>query len=198
MPLPRYHRLPAETRAAILAVARAHFARDGKEAASFNRIIAEAKISKTSAYHYFDGKDDLFDAVADDAAERTLTALGPWREVSTAAELWQQLTTGTGRLRAQLREHPDDRAVLAEMRQGRDGGRSDEPAGDWMGRLIANGVRIEVIDPGPDAELVATATRGVFDALDRWALEHPEASEESIVDALTTLLARLWGTTVSR
>lgn len=198
MPLPRYHRLPAETRAAILGVARAHFARDGREAASFNQIIAEAKISKTSAYHYFDGKEDLFDAVAADAAERTLTALGPWREVSTPAALWEQLATGTGRLWAQLREHPDDRAVLMEMQQRRDGDRTGEPADDWMGRLIANGVRIEVIDPGPDVELVATATRGVFDALDRWALEHPEASARSIVDALTTLLARLWGATVPR
>ncbi|MEU5402720.1 TetR/AcrR family transcriptional regulator [Streptomyces sp. NPDC005963] len=193
MPLPRYHRLPADTRAAILGVARAHFARDGKAAASFNQIIAEANISKTSAYHYFDGKDDLFGEVVADAAQRTLAALGPWTEVTGADGLWEQLTTGARRLRAQLREHPDDRAVLAEQQRA-GGGHEDEDAGeDWIGLLVANGLRIGVIDPEPDAPLVATATRGIFDALDRWALDHPEASEESVTDALTTLLARLWG-----
>ncbi|MFD9721909.1 TetR/AcrR family transcriptional regulator [Streptomyces sp. NPDC059076] len=193
MPLPRYHRLPADTRAAILGVARAHFARDGKEAASFNQIIAEANISKTSAYHYFDGKDDLFGEVVADAARRTLGALGPWTEVDAAGELWEQLAAGARRLRAQLREHPDDRAVLTEQ-QRVGGGQGEEGGGDdWIGQLVANGLRIGVIDPGPDAVLVATATRGIFDVLDRWALDHPEASEQSVTQALTILLARLWG-----
>ncbi|MGW5687492.1 TetR/AcrR family transcriptional regulator [Nonomuraea sp. NPDC003754] len=184
MPLPRFDRLPADTRAAILAVARAHFARDGKDAASFNQIIAEAGISKTSAYHYFDGKDDLFGAVLADAAVRTLTALGPWTEVATADELWEQLVAGTTRMAAHLREHPDDRAVLAGQPLADDG--------SWVRDLVANGLAIGLIAPAPGAELVTVATMGVIGALDSWALDHPDASDHALADTLVLFLARLW------
>ncbi|MFI7057525.1 TetR/AcrR family transcriptional regulator [Streptosporangium canum] len=188
MPLPRFDRLPVGTRATILAVARAHFARDGKDAASFNQIIAEAGISKTSAYHYFDGKDDLFGAVVADAADRMFTALGPWIDVETEDQLWEQVTAGTTRLMAHLRDHPDDRAVLA----GR-----PHPGGDgssWIHRLVANGLHINLIDPYPNAELITVATIGVFDALDTWALDHPSEPGRSVTDTLTLFLTRLWNT----
>ncbi|MFG2297625.1 TetR/AcrR family transcriptional regulator [Streptomyces sp. NPDC048603] len=186
MPLPRYHRLPADAQTALLAVARTHFARDGKDAASFNRIIAEAGISKTSAYHYFDGKEDLFAAVLEDTAARTLAALGPWTAVDTPAALWEQVGTGTRRLLAHLREHPDDRALLAAGRHG-----SQDP-GPWIRDLVGNGLRIGAIAPDPDPELTTAATQGVFDALDTWALSHPDRPEDELADALVVLLSRLW------
>ncbi|GLW09430.1 hypothetical protein Misp01_45590 [Microtetraspora sp. NBRC 13810] len=188
MPLPRFDRLPADARAAILAVARAHFARDGKDAASFNQIIAEAGISKTSAYHYFDGKDDLFAAVVADAGDRTLAALGPWADVATEGELWAQVTAGTTRLVAHLREHPDDRAVLAAQPYHDPAGRS------WIHRLVANGLRIGLIDPHPDAEPLTVATIGLFDALDAWALDRQDEPIPSVAETLTVFLARLWNT----
>ncbi|WP_066939806.1 TetR/AcrR family transcriptional regulator [Microtetraspora fusca] len=187
MPLPRFDRLPADARAAILAVARAHFARDGKDTASFNQIIAEAGISKSSAYHYFDGKDDLFGAVVADAAARTLTALGPWTEVATADELWEQVVAGTTRLVAHLREHPDDRAVLA--------GLPWSDSGSWVQSLVANGLKIGLIAPHPSAELVTVATTGIFDALDTWALDRPHELDSSVADTLVLFLARLWQAT---
>ncbi|WP_214105204.1 TetR/AcrR family transcriptional regulator [Acrocarpospora catenulata] len=187
MPLPRFERLPADARAAILAVARAHFARDGKDAASFNQIIAEAGISKTSAYHYFDGKDDLFGAVVADAAARTLTALGPWTEVATADDLWDQVVAGTIRLTTHLREHPDDRAVLA--------GQPSSDSGSWIHSLVANGLKIGLIAPSPSAELITLATKSIFDALDAWALDHPHELDSSIADTLVLFLARLWQAT---
>ncbi|MFF8382620.1 TetR/AcrR family transcriptional regulator [Streptomyces kanasensis] len=188
MPLPRFHRLPSDTQAALLAVARAHFARAGRDAASFNRIIAEAGISKTSAYHYFDGKEDLFDAVVGDAARRTLAALGPWTEVATAGELWAQLAEGASRLAEHLRTHPDDRAVLAA-------GRGLEHADDsWIHRLVDNGLRVGVIDPGPSAELLTMVTVAVFTAVDEWTLAHPDRADGGVTQALTAYLARLWQT----
>ena len=183
MPLPRFDRLAPDARAAILAVARAHFARDGMDGASFNQIIAAAGISKTSAYHYFDGKGDLFAAVAADVADRTLAALGPWVEVSTPEALWEQVAAGTDRLGAHLREHPDDRAVLAA---------APHPGGatPWIDALVGNGVRLGLIDPAPDVELLTSATAAVIGAVDAWALQRTDAPH----DALTVLLRRLWNT----
>jgi AcrR family transcriptional regulator len=171
MPLPRFDRLAPEVRAAILAVARSHFARDGRDGASFNRIIADAGISKTSAYHYFDGKDDLFAAVAADTAARVLAVLGPWQPVEAAEELWDRLATGTERLLEHLRGHPDDRAVLAAAAPG--AGQEDP----WIAAMVADGVRIGLIDAGPGLELITAATAAVIGVADARELRQPEAVE---------------------
>jgi TetR/AcrR family transcriptional regulator, regulator of autoinduction and epiphytic fitness len=186
MPLPRFERLAPDARAAILAVARTHFARDGKDAASFNRIIADSGISKTTAYHYFDGKDDLFAAVVADTAGRTLAALGDWADVAAADALMEQVADGARRLAAHLREHPDDRAVLAAA--------PAERRNPWIERLVANGLRIGLIDPYPGAELTAAATAAVIGAVDDWALHRPGRLDESAAQVLTVLLKRLWNT----
>lgn len=191
MPLPRFDRLTASTRTAILAVARSHFARDGRDGASFNRIIADAGISKTTAYHYFDGKDDLFAAVVADTTDRVLTVLGPWVGVDTADALWEQLTAGTQRLVAHLHEHPDDRAVLAVAPQAANGN-------PWIAELVGNGVRIGLIDTHPDPELITMATVGVIGAVDGWAVSRPGALSEQAGAALTVLLKRLWNSPPSQ
>ncbi|MEU7901519.1 TetR/AcrR family transcriptional regulator [Actinoplanes sp. NPDC049118] len=183
MPLPRFDRLPPDARAAILSAARAHFARDGRDGASLNRIIADARISKTSAYHYFDGKDDLFAAVTADAAGRALAALGPWVEVDSAPALWDQTAAGADRLAAHLREHPDDRAVLAAAPH-------DAGAHPWIDRLVDNGGRLGLLDPAVDPGLIAAVTAAVIGAVDTWALNRP--ADESVAGTLTLLLQRLW------
>ncbi|GAA4937940.1 TetR/AcrR family transcriptional regulator [Actinoplanes utahensis] len=185
MPLPRFDRLPPATRAAILAVAREHFARDGRDGASFNRIIADAGISKTSAYHYFDGKDDLFAVVAADAGERVREVLGRWEPVTTPDELWERFTDGAGRLARHLREQPADRAVLAAARP-RPG--DEDP---WISALVADGVRIGLIDPAPGLALITAATVAVVGVADARALERPA---DDVTGALRLLLERLWGT----
>jgi TetR/AcrR family transcriptional regulator of autoinduction and epiphytic fitness len=186
MPLPRFDRLAPHARAAILAVARGHFARDGKDAASFNQIIADSGISKTTAYHYFDGKDDLFAAVVADTVERTMATLGDWVDVTSADALLEQLTDGAHRLAAHLRDHPEDRAVLAAA--------PFERHNPWIDRLVENGLRIGLIDPRPDAELVTMATAAVIGTVDAWALRQPGHLGDSSTQALTVLLRRLWNT----
>jgi AcrR family transcriptional regulator len=181
MPLPRFDRLAPEARAAILAVARSHFARDGRDGASLNRIIADSGISKTSAYHYFDGKDDLFAAVAADVAARALAVLGPWAPVRTADELWEQLAAGSARLSGHLRHHPEDHAVLALAPAAPGHG------GEWIAAMIADGVRIGLIDAGPGLELITAATEAVIGVADARALDRP--GEEI---PLRALLERLW------
>jgi AcrR family transcriptional regulator len=188
MPLPRFDRLAPDARAAILAVARSHFARDGRDGASLNRIIADCGISKTSAYHYFDGKDDLFAAVAGDTAARVLAVLGPWKPVRTADDLWEQFAAGSARLSGHLREHPDDRAVLAAAPPAPGQG------GEWIAAMVADGVRIGLIDAGPGLELITAATAAVIGVADAQALARPGPALDHPGEGvpLRTLLERLW------
>ena len=59
MPRKRFADLEQPRRNRILGAAAHEFAERGYEAASVNRIITEAGISKGSLYYYFDDKEDL-------------------------------------------------------------------------------------------------------------------------------------------
>ncbi|GLF95441.1 TetR/AcrR family transcriptional regulator [Streptomyces yaizuensis] len=165
-PLPRFHRLPAERRQAILGVARRYFAEQGPEGASYNKIIEAAGMSKTAAYQYFDGRDDLLAAVLDDVLERLLAALGTWQPARDPAAFRAALETGTRALSAHLREHPDD-LVLAGAAAARAGGTVWT---GWFTSVVADGQRIGVIRTDVDRELLVAATESVLRAGDAWAL----------------------------
>jgi AcrR family transcriptional regulator len=63
MPRPAAARDPEQTRARILAAAKAEFARVGLGGARVDRIAALAGANKRMLYYYFDSKDGLFRAV---------------------------------------------------------------------------------------------------------------------------------------
>jgi AcrR family transcriptional regulator len=74
MPTPRRHpapatRDPAQTRARILAAAKAEFARVGPGGARVDRIATLAGANKRMLYYYFGSKDELFRAVLEAAYE---------------------------------------------------------------------------------------------------------------------------------
>lgn len=81
MPLPRFHRLPAERRDQILDAAAEEFGAHGYSAASMNRIIDAAELSKGAMYYYFDGKADLWATLVDSVFEQ----LGPVDVAMTGA-----------------------------------------------------------------------------------------------------------------
>ncbi|KAF0647648.1 MULTISPECIES: TetR/AcrR family transcriptional regulator [Streptomyces] len=166
MPLPRFHRLPAERRGLILEVARRFFAEHGAEGASYNRIIEAAGVSKTAAYHYFDGRDDLLATVLDGVLDRLLDALGPWHPARDGADFRARFAASSAVLAAHLRDHPDDLA-LADAAIGRAHGGAWL---DWFDALVADGQRLGVIRTDVDRGLLVSATAAVIRAADTWAL----------------------------
>lgn len=198
MSLPRFNRLPPAQRSRILGVARRAFASDGFGAVSYNQLILEVGISKTSAYQYFDGKDDLFQSVLDDVVRRVVGALGAWEPSGNSDTFWSQLVAGSDRLVDHLASNPDDLALM-------DAALSREPGDEaeaWMRSLLADGARLGVIDSLLEPDLLISVTAAVFDALDRWAVERlatcrtaglTDATKIDVPGALETL-ARLWGT----
>ncbi|MEU3747734.1 MULTISPECIES: TetR/AcrR family transcriptional regulator [Streptomyces] len=174
MPLPRFDRLPAERQELILAIARSHFADHGTEAASYNRIIEAAGFSKTAAYHYFDGREDLLSAVLDGVLGRLLGALGPWVAARDAADFWSRLDIGASALAAHLQGHPDDLA-LADAAIGHTRGETG-PWLAWFDDLVSDGQRLGVIRTDVDHELLVTVTAAVVRAADTWAVARMKAS----------------------
>ncbi|MFG3442212.1 TetR/AcrR family transcriptional regulator [Nonomuraea sp. NPDC047897] len=183
MPLPRFYRLPTDRREAILRVARAHFARDGADRASYNQIIAELGISKTSAYQYFDGKEDLFRGVLDDVHARMSQALGDWRDAGTAEQFWERLRAASNRLVAHGLAHPEDLALL-------DARTAQDPA-PWLAPVIDNGRALGVIRTDVDRELMLAATAAVLRVADVW-LATRLRDGATVPDVTWSLVRGLW------
>ncbi|WNF25489.1 TetR/AcrR family transcriptional regulator [Streptomyces sp. C11-1] len=189
MPLPRFDRLPAERQELILGVARRHFADHGVEGASYNKIIEAAGFSKTAAYHYFDGREDLLSAVLDGVLGRLLGALGPWVAAHEETAFWSRLDASSGALAAHLRDHPDDLALAdAAIGNTREG-----PWLEWFDDLVSNGQRLGVIRTDVDHGLLVTVTAAVVRAADAWALARMKASPTPADLVEGDESAQLWG-----
>jgi AcrR family transcriptional regulator len=188
MPSPRFLRLDPTRQAQILDVAAAHVARAGPEAASYNQIIAEAGISKTSAYLYFDGKDDLVREVFRALAARVSSLIGPWRPVECAASFWAQLASTSRALQQHLAEHPETLALLRHAPA--DAPFDGEDA--WFADLLANGQAVGVIRGDVPGSLLAAATRAVLRAGDAWVVAAMCEGAPGDDAPVWALLAGMW------
>jgi AcrR family transcriptional regulator len=84
----------AATRTALLAVARAHFARDGFACGEVGRIAAEAGVTTGALYHHFGSKKGLFQAVAEQIEGDILAEAA----AAEGADPWARLRAGFERL----------------------------------------------------------------------------------------------------
>ena len=94
MPKSRKEQNFEATRAALMAVARRHFARDGYSDAEIAAIAADARVTTGAIYHHFGSKKALFTAVAEDLEEEILRAAASVRH----DDPWQRLRLGFERL----------------------------------------------------------------------------------------------------
>lgn len=188
MPSPRYRRLPEERKAALLAIARRHLARDGLAGASYNQLIAEAGISKTSAYLYFDGREDLVAEVYRDLGRRLADVIGRWACAPDQSSFWEQFDDTSRRLRAHLVRTPDDLALLLER------GPAEPLAGTdrWLRAVLDDARRLRLVRPGFDPELLFAVTRALLEAMDGWALERLRRGARVDVSRLRPILLGAW------
>ena len=187
MVLPRFERLPPERRAQLLEVAQKHLARDGRSGASYNQIIADAGLSKTSAYLYFDGREDLVRAVVGAVVARLEAVLGAWEPVTSEEAFWSELSAQSAALRSHLVTHADDLAMLATLEPG-----EWPQAQVWLEAMLENGRAVGVVRRDVPAPVMAAVTRAVFSTLDGLAVEALRAGV-AVDEALgRTLLEGLW------
>lgn len=113
MPRPRFLRASPEIRQAVLDAAVAEFGQHGYAAASLNRILIAAGLSKGAFYYYFDDKADLAAAVLERELARWQVA--DIRVGDSADEFWAELESYMWRSLEQLRATPATRDVITRL-----------------------------------------------------------------------------------
>jgi AcrR family transcriptional regulator len=88
LPRPRFKRLDAEKKHAILEAAAEEFADKGFEGASTNRIIENAGMSKGAFYYYFDDKADLYATTLGNITDDLLSRIEAHPETVESDGFW--------------------------------------------------------------------------------------------------------------
>ncbi|MBL8950092.1 MAG: TetR/AcrR family transcriptional regulator [Myxococcaceae bacterium] len=90
MPRPRFATADAALRQNLLDAARDEFASKPYEAASLNRILLAAGVSKGSFYYYFDDKTDLAATLFLELA-KPMATIGEFERPSSPAAFWAEM-----------------------------------------------------------------------------------------------------------
>ncbi|SFE33453.1 transcriptional regulator, TetR family [Actinopolyspora alba] len=197
------HDLDQERRTRVLETATGEFVRRGYEHASLNSIIRACGMSKSSFYHYFDSKSELFDTVVTEA----MRALGSELAVPDPRELagpefWERVT----RLATQLLELAERGTWTAEA--GKLFYVSDTPiehspalrdaiaaVRDWLARALEAGRACGAVRDDLPSSLQASLVFAVLRSLDDWSLhqlrEYSAPERERLARAQLRTLYRM-------
>lgn len=183
-------RLGPERRTALTEATVAEFARAGYEAASLNRIIRDAGMSKSSFYHFVGSKNELFDAVvrmliADVAAQWTPPAPEEfggqafWRHVDELLAQFTALST------LPALQHLGRIFYLPGDAAGAGGARTEllGAVHGWVRAVLQVGRDAGQVRDDLPLELQADVTFAVLRAIDEWALRGGDAYERAAVGA---------------
>jgi AcrR family transcriptional regulator len=153
----------AVTRAALIAVARAQFAKAGYHATGTNDLVAAASVTRGALYHHFTDKADLFEAVCQQVYAELYDATSA-AVVSMRDDDWKRLTTALRthlRLRAESAEAQrilliDGPAVLGLERWRKLQAETVDGIGRTLQRLMDKGI-IAKREPEPLARVIVAA-----------------------------------------
>ena len=180
-------KLSAEKRADLFAVASGEFAAHGFAKSSLNRIISQVGMSKSSFYHYFSNKADLFQQTLENAIEpflaardsfdlNALTADTFWsvmesqtREMAVAANQSPELVM-IGRMFYRSFDNPEEQALTKDFM---------EQSTLWLVELIRRGQTLGLLRTDMHENLLFDAFMTVSMAMERWIL----ANWENLSDA---------------
>jgi TetR/AcrR family transcriptional regulator of autoinduction and epiphytic fitness len=101
-------------RTSILAAALAHFLKHGYRGAAMAGIARDADVSTATLYKHFASKEDLFVAVAVDAAEKVRESVGPISQKMSPGDLFTKLMLSYQVAQIENRVNDLFRIVLAE------------------------------------------------------------------------------------
>jgi len=180
-------KIPPQKRATLFKLACEEFAEQGFKQASLNRIISGAGMSKSSFYHYFDNKADLFSRALEQAFMPFLQALESF-DVSTitAQSYWPFLKTMTqemnqvandspelivvGRMFYRSQDNPEERALTQYL---------IDLSTRWLVDLIHRGQELGLVRSDLPEGLLIDLLMSLNMTMDRWAINNWEGLSEA-------------------
>jgi len=166
-----------ERRARLLDPAEVEFAQAGFEAASLNRILDVAGMSKGQAYHYIANKADLYEAVIDRALERLNTTMSfSFGLPADADDFWAQLGEFFARLTTALEADPQLAALARGIHQGPGPRAALGPLFERLresgAQLILTGQMIGAVRSDLPGSLLVDVVFATGREIDRWFADH--------------------------
>jgi len=196
-------KMKPERREKLFAAATREFTEYGFEQASLNRIIAEVGMSKSSFYHYFANKTELFEQIMQHAlAPLAQIAEAFQPETMTAETFWPLILSTSQGSSALFVNQPEIFDVGRMFHRN-----LNEPNGickammaaplALVTRILEHGKVIGTIRDDLPTSLLIEAVMGMGMAIDRWAIEHIthysvaefEAFNEKMVGMFVKVLA---------
>ncbi|MBI1199530.1 MAG: TetR family transcriptional regulator [Phenylobacterium sp.] len=176
----RFENLDQDRQQKLLDAAAEEFGARGYEAASLNRILEGAGMSKSSLYYYFDDKADLFASMVERSIAFLFKAVGGLDlQALTAETYWSELE---GLFRRAIAVMNGDAWYLRLGRmfyrlrgQSRAGGPTDrafDVAARWIAAIIERGQALGVVRTDLPMSLLVACAMGLGEALDHWVIDH--------------------------
>ncbi len=173
-------KIKPERRAKLFAAATRAFTEHGFEQASLNLIIAEVGMSKSSFYHYFANKTELFEQIFQQAlAPLAQIAESFQPEMLTKDTFWPRILTTSQGSRELFVNQPEIFNVGRMFHRN-----LNDPNGickammasplALITRILEHGKVIGTIRDDLPTSLLIEAVMGMGMAIDRWAIEHIE------------------------
>jgi AcrR family transcriptional regulator len=200
VPRPRFEKLDAARRAAILSSAADEFAEHGFEGASYNRIIEHSGLSKGAMYYYFDDKEDLFVTTLSDALRRLILEVGNVAAATTAEEFWKEVQVWCRRSLQLFQEDPAALGLARSFFKTVERGTASTALSELrrIGRtsldgFIRHGQRLGAVRDDLPHDLLVSVLMAVEEAIDLWLADRIDELGPKELDELaatSTLLHR--------
>lgn len=198
MPLARFEKLSNSKKKAILDAATQEFAEHGFAAASYNRIIEAAGISKGAMYYYFSDKDDLYRTVLHTANLRWMEHMQPPTAVTDAESYWRECEAVYVRILNFFLAEPQSAALCWGTSRSRTHGESHPAVLEmasrletWTAALIRIGQGVGAVRSDLPSDLLLHTGFAMLEGMDRWLATHWDDMTPDRVDETAHMLIGL-------
>lgn len=178
----RFQQLPVKRQREILRVAAQEFAQHGFHGTSYNRLLERAGIGKSSAYYYFEDKQDLFLTIVVRCYEDFFEILRKLPPPASDAEFWDYVEKLNLHGLEFMQEDPTAAAVMQAFSLERaqlDLLRSPKLMATLEGsytQLIQAGQALGAVRTDLPLELILATSTALSAACDQWFVQHAKAA----------------------
>ena len=196
-PRKRTVRLDESKRSALLNAAVAEIAQYGFEAASLQRVAAQAGITRGLVYYYWDDREELLRAAVEHLRGLLANAIALWGTPADPASFWENVEQVYRQAFDSLASQPNHLEFFRRLVEAAQAPQPHEPikelisdARDALSRLLGTGQRLNAVRADVPTALLLDASFALAGASDAWAVRQVAAgaTPTSCIAATMTLL----------